>query len=84
MIPNELLNTLAAQLTQAIPGATSAAKIAQEEIHNNVKVFLSSALSKLDLGTGVGVDTQTEVLHRTREMIEQLEKKVKALEENKA
>lgn len=84
MIPNELLNTLAAQLTQAIPGATGAAKIAQEEIHNNVKVLLSSALSKLDLVTREEFDAQTEVLHRTREMIEQLEKKVKEMEENKA
>lgn len=84
MIPNELFNTLTAQLTQAIPGATGAAKIAQEEIQNNVKVLLSSALSKLDLVTREEFDAQTEVLHRTREMIEQLEKKVKELEENKA
>jgi len=47
-------------------------------------VLLSSALSKLDLVTREEFDAQTEVLHRTREMIEQLEKKVKALEENKA
>jgi BMFP domain-containing protein YqiC len=84
MIPNELLNTLASQLTQALPGASGAAKLAQEEIQNNVKILLSTALSKLDLVTREEFDAQTEVLHRTREMIEQLEKKVAELEQNKA
>ncbi len=84
MLPNELFNTLASQLTQAIPGATGAAKLAQEEIHNNIKVILSSALSKLELVTREEFDAQTEVLHRSREMIEALEKRVSELEQKGA
>ncbi|GLQ32518.1 accessory factor UbiK family protein [Litoribrevibacter albus] len=84
MIPNELLNTLASQLTQVLPGASGAARLAQEEIQNNVKVLLSSALSKLDLVTREEFDAQTEVLHKTREMIEQLEKKVAEMEQKEA
>ncbi|GAA3926454.1 accessory factor UbiK family protein [Litoribacillus peritrichatus] len=84
MLPNELFNTLAAQLTQAIPGASGAAKMAQEEIHNNIKVILSSALNKLELVTREEFDAQTEVLHRSREMIEALEKRVSDLEQKDA
>ena len=84
MIPNDILNTLASQLTQALPGASGAAKLAQEELHSNIKVLLSSALSKLDLVTREEFDAQTEVLHRTRQMVEALEKKVSELEQNKA
>ena len=51
MLPNELFNTLASQLTQAIPGATGAAKLAQEEIHNNIKVILSVSYTHLTLPT---------------------------------
>ena len=80
MIPNDLLNSLAAQITQAVPGAANVAKQAQEEVHSNVKVLVSSALSKLDLVTREEFDAQTDVLNRTREMIEALEKQVKALE----
>lgn len=80
MIPNELLTTLATQITQAVPGAATAAKAAQEEVQNNVKILISSALSKLDLVTREEFDAQTEVLHRTRAMVEVLEKKISDLE----
>lgn len=82
MIPNELLTTLAAQITQALPGAATAAKVAQEEVQNNVKILISSALSKLDLVTREEFDAQTEVLHRTRSMVEALEKKIAELEKS--
>ena len=53
----------------------------QQDVEKNT--LLQSAFTRLDLVTREEFDTQTRVLARTREKLEQLEKTVTTLEENK-
>ena len=55
----------------------------QQDVEKNIHTLLQSAFTRLDLVTREEFDTQTRVLARTREKLEQLEKTVTTLEENK-
>ena len=57
------------------------AEQAKEDIEQNIKALIGSALNKLDLITRVEFDDQTAVLQHTRERVEALEKKVAELEQ---
>lgn len=50
------------------------------EVGQNLKVLLSSSLTKLDLVTREEFDVQTQVLARTREKLASLEARVAELE----
>ncbi|PID42499.1 MAG: hypothetical protein CSB48_09740 [Proteobacteria bacterium] len=75
--PHELLNNLHQQFGQLLPDV---AKQAQEDVQENLKVAVSSVLGKLDLVTREEFDIQQEVLKKTREKVEALEKRVAELE----
>ena len=64
-----------------VEGLPPGVKELHQDMEKNVKVMVQSALSKLDLVTREEFDVQTSVLARTRELVEQLEKRVAALEQ---
>lgn len=69
----DVVNTI----TSAMPsGFTSM----QEDVEKNFRAALSATFAKLDLVTREEFDVQTQVLHRTREKLEALEKRVTELE----
>ena len=53
----------------------------QADVEKNVRAAMSSTFAKLDLVTREEFDVQTQVLHRTREKLEALEKIVSELEQ---
>jgi BMFP domain-containing protein YqiC len=52
----------------------------QADVEKNVRAAMSATFAKLDLVTREEFDVQTQVLHRTREKLEALEKRVTELE----
>ena len=68
---------IARRLLESIPPSLRAA---QADLEANFRSVLRSGLAKLDLTTREEFDTQTRVLARTRELVEQLEARVAQLE----
>lgn len=50
------------------------------DVEKNIRAALSATFAKLDLVTREEFDVQTQVLHRTRDKLEALEKRVAELE----
>ncbi|ARU54990.1 hypothetical protein OLMES_0903 [Oleiphilus messinensis] len=75
--PQQLLNNLNEHLGNILPDA---AKQAQEDVHNNVKVLVAGMLSRLDLVTREEYEVQMAVLRKTREKVDMLERQVAELE----
>ena len=80
MLDTKFIDDLARQISAGIP---SGLKGMQQDIEKNIHVLLQGAFAKLDLVTREEFDTQTRVLLRTREKLEQLEKIVSSMEEKK-
>jgi BMFP domain-containing protein YqiC len=55
----------------------------QEDVEKNLKAALQSAFSNMDLVSREEFDIQSELLSRTRELLEELEKKISELEQAK-
>jgi len=72
----EIANTISSALP---PGLTAM----QADVEKNIRAAMSATFAKLDLVTREEFDIQTQVLHRTREKLEALEKVVAELEKNK-
>ena len=70
---NDALEELIKRISSLIPGDV---KHMQQDIENNVRSMLQSTLTKMNLVTREEFDVQSAVLQRTREKLEQLEKKV--------
>lgn len=81
LTPQQLLNSIHEQVGQFIPDV---AKSAQDDLHNHIKMVVSSVLTKLDLVTREEFDTQSAVLQRTRAKLEQLEQQVSKMEQDLA
>jgi BMFP domain-containing protein YqiC len=79
MIPSKLLEGLNAQLTELF---SDTAPASQQELRNGINRVLQSAFSRLELVTREEFDAQTEVLQRTRALVEQLEQRLAELEQN--
>ncbi len=71
------LNQLVDQLRSMLP---ESAIQAPEEIRQSLKVFLESALTKMNLVTREEFDAQSALLARTREKLDQLETLIAELE----
>jgi BMFP domain-containing protein YqiC len=71
------IEDIARRLLESIPPSLRAA---QQDLETNFRSVLRSGLDKLDLTTREEFDTQTRVLARTRELVEQLEERVRQLE----
>ena len=53
----------------------------QEDVEKNLKSALHATFSRLDLVSREEFDIQSELLSRTRALVEDLEKKIETLEE---
>jgi len=71
------LEDLARRLSEAMPPQLQALR---NDVEANFKSVLQSGLAKLDLVTRQEFDVQAGVLARTREKLEALEARLKALE----
>lgn len=71
------IDELVAKLKDSLPDEVGNLKQAGE---NKLKLVLESALQKLEVVTREEYDIQTEVLQRTRQRVEALEKKISELE----
>lgn len=74
------LDDLARRLADAVPPGLAALK---NDLEQNFKAVLQGGLAKLDLVTRQEFDIQAGVLRRSRERLEELEKRLAALEEKK-
>jgi BMFP domain-containing protein YqiC len=75
----DFLKKLTEQLTDAIPAHLGTLK---KDFEKNCHAILNKTFEKLDIVTREEFDTQTKVLQRSRKKLEELEAKVKQLEES--
>jgi BMFP domain-containing protein YqiC len=80
MLNTKIIDDLARQISESIPAGV---KGMQADIEKNIHTLLQGTLAKLDLVTREEFDAQSQVLARSREKLEQLEKLVTELEEKK-
>jgi len=78
MFNSKFIDDLARQISDNIPAGV---KGVQQDVEKNIHTLLQGTLAKLDLVTREEFDTQTQVLLRTREKLEQLEKIIAGMEE---
>ena len=71
------LDELARKLAEAVPPGLAALG---NDLEQNFKAVLQGGLAKLDLVTRQEFDIQAAVLRRSRERLEDLEKRIAALE----
>lgn len=71
------LETLSHRIGDLLPQGVQGAKA---DADKNIRAFLSSALSRMELVTREEFDLQTALLNRTREKLAALEQQVAALE----
>ena len=81
MPDTKFIDELARQISDSIPAGV---KGVQQDLQKNIHTLLQGSLAKLDLVPREEFDTQTQVLLRTREKLEQLEKTIAELEEKNA
>ncbi len=77
MVKHKHLDALIQQLVDTLPPGVQALR---QDIEKNFRSILEHALAKLDLVTREEFDAQVNVLQRTREKLEALERKLKAFE----
>jgi len=77
----KMLDELARRLAESVPSGVSAVR---DDLTANFRAVLQSGLSRLDLVTREEFDVQAGVLRRARERLEQLEARLRALEEHGA
>ncbi len=75
------LDDLARRLMDAVPPGLAAMR---RDVEDNFRAVLQSGLSRLDLVTRQEFDVQAGVLRRTREQLEALEARLRALEAGQA
>jgi len=75
------LDDLARRLMDAVPPGLAAMR---RDVEDNFRAVLQSGLSRLDLVTRQEFDVQAGVLRRTREHLEALEARLRALEAGQA
>ncbi len=77
MINTTTIESLAEKITSSLP---SGGKALADDLKNNLRTGLASALERMDLVTREDFQIQTELLTRTRTRLEQLEKRLEELE----
>ncbi len=73
----KLIDDIARRLSEAVPEGI---RHLQDDLEQNFRSVLQSALAKLDLVTREEFDVQAAVLRRTREKLEEMDKKLAQLE----
>ncbi|VVD84075.1 phosphoheptose isomerase [Pandoraea eparura] len=74
MKPNEILQDMQTKVSELLKQSPA------KDIERNVKSLLNQGFNRLDLVTREEFDVQAQVLARTREKLEALEKRVAELE----
>lgn len=74
MLNSKSLDELAARIGAAISASPA------KDVEKNVKALLQSGLARLDVVPRGEFETQAQVLLKTREKLEQLEKRITELE----
>ncbi|WP_296228444.1 accessory factor UbiK family protein [Ralstonia sp. UBA689] len=74
MKPTDLFTDFQSRVTEALRNSPAA------DIEKNVRAMMTQGFSKLDLVTREEFDVQSQVLARTRARLEELERRVAALE----
>ncbi|MDQ7072313.1 MAG: accessory factor UbiK family protein [Gammaproteobacteria bacterium] len=77
MLDTKKIEEVVQTISDAMPSGLTGL---QADVEKNVRAAMSATFSKLDLVTREEFDVQTQVLHRTREKLEALEKRVTELE----
>ena len=80
MLDPKRINEFVQKIIDDLPDGV---KAMPEEFQHHLKTTMQAALSKLDLVTRDEFDTQTQVLKKTREKLEQLQKQLDTLDDNK-
>ncbi len=75
MISVKIIDQVSAAVSNVLPSQLSS------DVQKNMRAALQSALERLDLVTREELEVQEAVLARTREKLQELEKKIAALEE---
>jgi len=73
--PNDVFNDLQSRVSDLLKNSPA------RDVERNVRAMLSQGFSKLDLVTHEEFDAQTQVLVRTRQRLEELERRVAELEQ---
>lgn len=73
------INELVKNVINALPNSV---KEGEADIEKNIKSVFLSAFNRLDLVTREEFDIQSQVLNKTRQRLEQLEKRIARYEEN--
>jgi BMFP domain-containing protein YqiC len=75
---NIRIDDIARRLVEGLP---ESARTMRRDLESNFRAVLQASLGKLDLTTRSEFEVQSKVLARSRQLIEQLEQRVAALEE---
>lgn len=79
MIPDpKTLDDLARRLAESLPPGLTALR---DDLQDNFRAVLQAGLARLDLVTRQEFDVQAAVLQRSRERLEQLDRRLKELEQ---
>jgi BMFP domain-containing protein YqiC len=76
MNPDSFFDQLSSKIDELFPEQLP------KNLKNNLRAIIETSFSKLDLVTREEFDAQKEVLLRTREKVDLLQKQLAALEEN--
>ena len=76
---NESIENIARKLAEAVPEGLRSVR---DDLESNFRSVLRTSLTKLDLVTREEFEVQEAVLAKTRQKLEALEVKVKALEKD--
>jgi len=76
----KFIDEIARQISAGLPAGLLGM---QQDVEKNIRTLVESTLSKLDLVTREEFDLQTEVLARTRQKLEALERQLNELEADK-
>ncbi|RMH12814.1 MAG: accessory factor UbiK family protein [Gammaproteobacteria bacterium] len=80
MIDFKVLDVVAGKLSSLLPAEADAFR---KEIESQFRTVLNKVFEELDLVTREEFDIQTEVLRRTREKLERLEKTIASIEQSR-
>lgn len=80
MIDHRTLDELTQKISDVLPEGV---KTLQNDLEKNVRAILESTFSKMNLISREEFDVQAAVLAKTRAKLEQLEKKIEQLENQK-
>lgn len=79
ILPNIHLDELTKKILSLIPQSQEI----KDDIEQKIKLILQASIAKLDIVTREEFDVQTQVLAKTRQKLDKLEKQIQQLTENK-